>query len=171
MHEFFRYGVTTLLTFLIVCCLVRQRRYWREIHSNRPSGTLKAGYVISALTIFGAVVYAAVVGIAESKTVLMGVVPMAMLFALKITFSPVILAVILGICTFQFNANGSFPLIELWKGVTTVVTWRFPEYVRVTYAFLTFLWMIVAFFSMGSSVESLEDGLDAAAENLNLVPH
>lgn len=171
MSDVVHYAVMALLMFLIFCCVARQRRYWREIHTNRPSGTVRAGYVFASVTLAFSFIYAAIVGTDESWALLFSIVPMAILFCLKITFSPAILAFVLGSCTVQFHLHGNFPFFEIWRGVATVITWRFPEEVRIGYALLTFLWMIGALLFGGGRAESVEEGLESAADTVGVLGH
>lgn len=138
-------AVTFVLLFLICCCIVRQRRYWRELQSNRPSTSVRIGYKLATASAIIGLAVAFGVNSAEGWKIYGAVVLMLSFFCVKISFSPAILAVTIGIVLVQHELTGSVNFIDVWLGVASAVMWRFPEDVRAVYAAISFLWVISTF--------------------------
>jgi len=154
----------TLIVFLMTCCALRQRRYWRELHQNRPSRSLRVGYALAVLASLGGFAFALYANTPESWQLFTSLLMVVVFFCLKISFSPAILAATLAICLANLHFNDTVSLVDVWIGVTSVVTWRFPEEIRAIYAALSFLWVIVAFLSPASAVA--EAPAEASAEGI-----
>ena len=88
---------------------------------------------------------------------------MALVFCVKITFSPAVIGITLALCTYQLNVHNEFPLLEVWATVIRVATWRLPEEVRVVYACVSFVWILTTLLS--SSVTETGAG-DTVANDL-----
>ena len=149
------------LLFLICCCCFRQRRYWRELTQNRPTGTLKAGYGLAIITVILSLIGSALFNTPSAWQMFLSILLMTLIFCVKITFSPSVIALTLAVCTFQFYTSNSFPLFEVWTGFISVLTWRLPEEVRIAYACLSFTWALFALLFGGASPESVDGTLAA----------
>lgn len=82
---------------------------------------------------------------------------MTLVFCVKITFSPTIIAVTLAICTYQLNVNNEFPLLEVWSAIISVATWRLPEEVRMAYACISFAWVMITLLSGPAAAPAIGD--------------
>jgi hypothetical protein len=164
MDSWIKQAITGFLLFLICCCIFRQKRYWRELTTNKPSGTLRAGYALAVFTV-GTALVASLCWQTESMWQLfLSILLMTLVFCVKITFSPAVIALSLAVCTFQFYTNSSFPFFEVWTGFIGVLTWRLPEEVRVAYACLSFTWALIALLFGGAPPEAADGTL--AADNV-----
>jgi hypothetical protein len=141
--------ITGFLLILICCCFVRQRRYWRELNESRPSGSIRAGYRLAIFSVVVSLVVAVLFRGDTTWQIFIGILIMALVFCVKITFSPSIIALTLAVCTYQLNVNNEFPLLEVWSAIISVATWRLPEEVRVAYACVSFMWVMVTLLSSG----------------------
>lgn len=154
MNPILKNAILCGLLFLICCCLFRQRRYWRELRTNRPSGSVRAGYTLAVLSVAITLIIAAFVNTTSMWQVFGAVLIMGLVFCVKVTFSPSVLACVLGICTYQFYVLNEFPLWTVWSGLLSVLSWRLPEEVRVLYASLSFLWVLFSVLLPSKAVES-----------------
>lgn len=143
LSELPRYGMFFFVITLIWMCARRQRRYWRELTTNRLSGSVKAGYTISTIIMGGALGLALVCNTPEMWANFVTVVTLGFMFCLKITFSPAVMAATLGICAVQLFLNQTFPIVEVWATFISIITWRLPEEVRAYYAYLSFVWIVI----------------------------
>ncbi len=166
MHDWLRHATTGFLILLICFCIIRQRRYWREIKQNRPSGSVKCGYALACISISLAFAGALFFNSEESWRVFMSVLTMSLIFSLKITFSPAMIAITLAVCTLQFHCNGNFPLLEVWSGFVRMLTWRLPEEVRVAYATVSFAWVCLVLLFGGAATPS-SDSAELALEGIS----
>ena len=162
MNEIVKEVVICGLVLLIFCCFVRQRRYWREMQESRLSGSLKVGYRLAILTTIVALPFACFVNTQSSWQFFGSVVLMALVFCMKITFSPTIIALTLSACTFQLYTNDQFPLWQVWLSVASILTWRLPEDVRAAYASISFLWVLVTLVGGTVALPEAADGQEAA---------
>ncbi len=159
MDYFLHRSVSVILIFLICCCVVRQRRYWRELQSNRPSTSVRIGYKLATTS--------AILGLAvtfwlnnpEAWKIYGAVILMLSFFCIKISFSPTILAFTLLLTLLRHESTGSVELIDVWVGVASAVMWRFPEDVRAVYATISFIWVLSSFlrFTDAASAETPGD--------------
>lgn len=95
----------------------------------------------------------------------MSILTMALIFSLKITFSPAMLGITLAVCTLQYHAQGTFPLLEVWTAFARILTWRLPEEVRVAYATISFAWVcLVVLF--GAAVTPSSDTTEVAMDTI-----
>lgn len=94
----------------------------------------------------------------------MSVLTMSLIFSLKITFSPAMIAIALTICTLQFQAHGNFPLLEVWTAFIRILTWRLPEEIRVVYATISFAWACLILLIGGASTSISESSRMAMDE-------
>jgi hypothetical protein len=94
---------------------------------------------------------------------------MAVVFCMKVTFSPAVLACTLAVCTYQFYDSNEFPLWTVWSGFVSVMTWRLPEEVRVLYASLSFLWILfsVALPSKAATAVSTHEQVSDVIESIS----
>lgn len=153
---------------LIMCCVMRQRRYWRELQESRPSGSIKAGYQLATAAIVGTLVFALISNTDSSWQLFIGVLLVALAFCVKITFSPTVIALTLAVCIVQLHTTDEFPLLTVWGGFISALTWRLPEEFRIFYAYISFLWIFVATVS-GSHPEAAgaELPMDGVADTLS----
>jgi hypothetical protein len=142
MEDIIKYAITGFMLLLICCCFLRQRRYWREIKANRPSGSIRAGYKLAVITAVISLGFALWNNNDHYWHLFASVMLMTIVFCVKITFSPSAVAVVLAICTFQFYTQSRFPLYEVWTAFIACLSWRLPEEVRVAYASISFLWVL-----------------------------
>ncbi len=156
MHDWLRYAITGCLLLLICFCVIRQRRYWREIKQNRPSGSVKCGYALACISISLALAGALFFNTEESWKIFMSILTMSLIFSLKITFSPAMIAITLAVCTLQFQTHGDFPLLEVWTAFIRILTWRLPEEIRVVYATISFAWACLVLLIGGATAPSSE---------------
>jgi hypothetical protein len=172
MNFYLKHFIICALVGLILCCVLRQRRYWRELRVSRPSGTLRAGYKLAILSIVLALVSACWFNTANIWQLFLGIVLTAALFAVKITFSPTVIAVILGLSTLEFMRTETFPFFEVWSYFISIFAWRLPEGFRVTYATISFIWIMLTLVrasdygakptTTADVVESIGDGVGVA---------
>ena len=162
MNELVKDIVVCGLVLLICCCLVRQRRYWREMQESRLSGSLRVGYRLAILTTVAALPFACFTNTETSLELFGSVMLMVLVFCMKITFSPTIIALTLSACTFQLYTNDEFPLWQIWLSVTSMLTWRLPEDVRAAYATISFRWVLVTLVSGTAARPELAGGEEAA---------
>jgi hypothetical protein len=163
MIEYMKIAVYILIGLLLISCAKRQRRYWREMTTNRPTGSLRAGYILATITIVLGLATALLVNTPQGWQMFIGVAMLTLVFCVKITFSPVVIAVILVACGYQLYAYDRFPLFELWGGTISVLAWRLPEQFRIVYSTLSFIWVLMVFFRGGSpAISSAEDIADVA---------
>jgi hypothetical protein len=137
-----RGAVVFFLVTLIFFCVMRQRRYWRELSTNRPSGSVRAGYTLSVACVFLSFLVAVYINTPTMWQLFGSILIMGLVFCVKVTFSPTVLACTLAVCTYQFYFSNEFPLWTVWWSFIGVLTWRLPEEVRVAYASLSFLWIL-----------------------------
>jgi hypothetical protein len=170
MHDLPRYAITGFLLLLICFCVIRQRRYWREIKQNAPSASVKCGYVLACISISLALAGALVFNTDQSWRIFMSILTMALIFSLKITFSPAMIATALALCTLKFQADGSFPIFEVWTGFIRILTWRLPDELRVAYATISFAWACLTLLVGAASApdsESAQVAMDGFADPLS----
>ena len=167
MEVYFKPIISAFLLILICCCFVRQRRYWRELNESRPSGSLRAGYRLSIFSIFISLIVAVCFQNDATWQIFIGILIMALVFCVKITFSPSIIALTLAICTYQLNVNDEFPILEIWSAIISVATWRLPEEVRVAYACVSFAWVLVTLLSSPTTEAlAVDSQADAVADSI-----
>ncbi|MFO0415778.1 MAG: hypothetical protein ACK5Y6_00685 [Pseudomonadota bacterium] len=160
MSPYLKNLILVFVVGLILCCVMRQRRYWREIKTSRPSGTLRAGYQLAMIAIGAALGAALFYDTPEKWQLFLGVVITAALFCVKITFSPAVVAAALAISAAQLYLNDTFPLLEVWAAFVRVVSWRLPEEFRVAYATVSFVWTIITLvISSGSGASDQVGGI------------
>lgn len=153
---------------LIMCCVMRQRRYWRELQESRPSGSIRAGYRLAIASIFGTLVFALISNTDASWELFIGILLVALAFCVKITFSPTVLALTLAVCIVQLHTTDEFPLLTVWCGLINVLTWRLPEEFRIAYACVSFLWIFVATVTAaGSETSDADIAVDGVADTLS----
>lgn len=165
MHDYLKYAFTAFIFLLLIACAKRQRRYWREMHESKPTGSLRAGYKLAIFTLFTSLAVALYSNTVEGWELFMAILLMTAVFCVKITFSPAVVGVVLVICTYRMYVDDSFPLFEVWGGVLSVLAWRLPEEFRIVYTTLSFIWVMVIFLSGGnpaSEPSSADDITDAA---------
>jgi len=162
MNELVKDIVVCGLVLLICGCFVRQRRYWREMQESRLSGSLRVGYRLAILATVAALSFACVTNTEASWELVGSVMLMVLVFCMKITFSPTIIALTLSACTFQLYINDEFPLWQIWLSVTSMLTCRLPEDVRAAYATISFLWVLVTLVSGTAAHPDAAGGDDAA---------
>jgi len=164
MNEYLKLAFTGLIIGMIVLCIRRQLRYWRELTQNRPSGSVRAGYSIAFISIACSLVTAVYYNTPGMWNVFISVVMVAFLFCLKITFSPAAIGLTLAVCVVQLHRADNFPVMEVWAALLSIITWRLPEGVRACYAYFSFVWvlLVLLFPSQPAAVES-GDALDAVS--------
>lgn len=161
MNEYLKIFITGLILILLIACAKRQRRYWREMCENRPTGSLRAGYTLAIITIFLSLSAALYSNSTTGWEVFIGILLMTLIFCVKITFSPAVIALVLGICTYQLHTSDNFPFFEVWGAAVSVLAWRLPEEFRIFYTTLSFLWVMVVLLSGGNpEVTSADDVAD-----------
>ena len=169
MHPYLKIAATAFILILIFACFRRQRRYWREMHESKPTGSLRAGYKLAIATIFLSLPMAMYVNTPTAWNLFVSVLLMTVIFCVKITFSPAVIGLVLAICTYQLHVNDSFPFFEIWGAAVSVIAWRLPEEFRVFYTTLTFLWAIAILLGGGSS-EVQADASDSIADVTSILP-
>jgi hypothetical protein len=123
------------------------------------------GYSLAVISVFLAFVYTLQTSDEGAWQLFVGFLTMVIFFCLKITFSPGVLALILGFCTFTLVQHDEFRFFEVWSAFTSIVTWRFSEKIRAGYTALSFVWVIFAFLFPGSSgADALETGINGASD-------
>ena len=147
MNVAVKYSLMTLIVFLLTVCVLRPRRYWRELHQNKPSRSLRVGYALAVFTSMIGLAATLYTNSPESWQLFTSLLLLVIFFCLKISFSPSILAATLTICLINLQLNDTVSFVDVWIGVSSVVTWRFPEEIRALYAALSFLWVVVTFLS------------------------
>jgi hypothetical protein len=156
MNEIVRNIITCLVVLLILLCCKRQRRYWREMQTSRLSGSLKVGYSLAIFAMGVMTPLALFYNNEQMWTVFLSVLLMTVVFCAKITFSPSIIAMTLGMSLYQLHTDGGFPFWEIWSSLVSVLTWRLPEDIRAAYATLSFVWVMLSLVS-GPAVSATED--------------
>jgi len=151
---------------LLIACAKRQRRYWREMTNNRPTGSLKAGYLLAIVTIFVALAIAAVINSPVGWEVFLGILLMTLVFCVKITFSPSVVALVLIACAYQFYVYDRLPIFEIWGGAVSVLAWRLPEQFRVIYTTISFAWVLVVFLGGGNPEIGSADDIANVSDEL-----
>jgi hypothetical protein len=167
MNDTATIAVVCFLTVIIACCVRRQRRYWRELRANKPSGTLRWGYRLAALSILGALSIAMIVDSPGAWETFRGVVMLAIIFCVKITFSPAAIGLTLAACAVELLRSGAFPLFAVWTSLARVLTWRLPEEFRIVYGCVSLLWGIIILIGWGTAAEF--PGADSASEGEEMV--
>lgn len=150
MDYYFKMVASVGVLILIMCCVMRQKRYWRELQESRPSGSIRAGYRLAIASIIGTLLFALISNTETSWELFIGVLLMALAFCVKITFSPTVIAMTLAVCIVQLHTTDEFPLLTVWGGFISVLTWRLPEEFRIFYAYLSFIWVFYATVSFSS---------------------
>jgi hypothetical protein len=166
MSEIFKEIIIGVVALLVCCCLVRQRRYWREMQESRLSGSLRVGYRLAILTAFAGLPLACFANTESSWQLFASVMLMVLVFCVKITFSPTIIALTLTACAFQLYVNDEFPLWQVWFSVSSMLTWRLPDEIRAAYASISFLWVLVTLLS-GTSAHAEAGGGEEAAVGID----
>jgi len=168
MMEYLKIPVLIMVGLLLIPCIKRQRRYWREMMQNKPTGSLKAGYVLAILTMFIGLGLAVLFNTPEAWNLFMGVALLTLVFCVKITFSPAVIGLVLIACAYQFYVSDRFPLFELWAAAVSVLAWRLPEEFRVVYTAISFIWVMIVFLGGGNpEVSASADDLADVSEMLN----
>lgn len=175
MNEYVKLALAGLILILMFCCFKKQRRYWREMSTSRPTGALKAGYALAIITVGVSLPLALYANTRESWELFVSVLLMTVIFCAKITFSPAVIAGVLGICAYQLCVHERFPFLEVWGAAVSVIAWQLPEEVRGLYNTVTFIWALVILISGGSleassegDTSTAEDLIDVTGMNLNL---
>lgn len=166
MNYFGNVIIVSLLAVLILCCVKRQRRYWLELQESRPSGSLRWGYRIAIVSILGTFSLAVISDSPSAWQTFLGVASVALIFCVKITFSPIAIALTLVACSIELLENGSFPLLTVWTSLTRIITWRLPEEFRIVYSCVSLLWTIMVFVNTGgggSAAEKEDSTMDSLA--------
>lgn len=167
MEEIVKNFIGAICAILIVCCLKRQHRYWRELQENRPSGSIRAGYQISILI---TVLTLAVSLFTQSEwmwEIFISVLLLALVFCVKVTFSPSVIALTLAMCVYRMYQFDDFPLVEVWLSFTSILTWRLPEEVRAAYAYVSFLWILLATLRSSTPHETIgESAVDSLGDTI-----
>lgn len=164
MGMYTKIPVLLILGVLLFACAKRQRRYWFEMRENRPTGSLKAGYALAILTIFIALACAIFLNSPKGWEMFMGLALVALIFCVKITFSPAVIALVLVASAYEFYVSDRFPILEVWGGIVSVIAWRLPEEFRIFYSTLSFIWVVVSFLGGGNpEISSPDDIADVSA--------
>lgn len=170
MEEIVKHVIGAICAILIMCCLKRQHRYWRELQENRPSGSIRAGYRISILI---TVITLAASLFTQSEwmwEIFISVLLLALVFCVKVTFSPSVIALTLAMCVYRMYQFDDFPLVEVWVSFTSILTWRLPEEVRAAYACVSFLWILLATLSSSTSSQAVaESAADSLADTISSI--
>jgi hypothetical protein len=95
---------------------------------------------------------------------------MTVVFCVKITFSPAVIASVLAISLVHLHVDGTFPFFEIWSAAATVIAWRLPEEIRVVYATLTFVWAMTILIGGRSADAEAASSLDVV-EATDVVPY
>ncbi len=133
--------------------------------TSRPTGALKVGYALAIITVCVSLPLALYANTRESWELFVSVLLMTVIFCAKITFSPAVIAGVLGICAYQLYVHDSFPFFEVWGAAVSVVAWKLPEQVRGLYNTVTFIWALTILLSSGSPQaenSSADDLIDVA---------
>ena len=170
MTDYLKLAATGFILILIIACCKRQRRYWREMQTSRPTGSLKAGYALAIATVFLSLPIAFYSNTQTGWQLFISVLLMTVVFCVKITFSPAVIAAVLGICAFQLHAHDRFPFFEVWGAAVSVIAWRLPEEVRVVYTTLTFIWAMTILIGSGAPEGESPTALDVT-EATSVIPH
>jgi hypothetical protein len=170
MTDYLKVAATGLIIILVFACCKRQRRYWREMQTSRPTGSLKAGYALAIATVFLSLPIALYSNTPASWQLFISVLLMTVVFCVKITFSPAVIAAVLGVCAFQLHAYDRFPFFEVWGAAVSVIAWRLPEEVRTVYTTLTFLWAMTILLGGGAPQGDGSTALDIT-EATSVIPH
>lgn len=163
MSDILKIATTLFILVLMFACFKRQKRYWREMQESRPTGSLKAGYKLAILTVGLSLIAAVYSNTPAGWEVFITILLMTVVFCVKITFSPAVIALVLGICTYQLYVHDSFPFFEVWGAAISVIAWRLPEEFRIFYTTLSFIWVMIIILSGGnpdiqsSTAEDLTD--------------
>lgn len=166
MNEYLKLAITGGMILLICLCISRQRRYWRELQESRPTGSLKAGYRICIATV---VLSLGIFLFAEADTaqdLYVSILLMALIFCVKLTFSPTVVGLTLAICTFQFYQSEEFPLFEVWGSIANVFAWRLPDGLRMTYTYLSFVWVLLVLLTK-SAPTAVEAPVDELSDSVS----
>jgi hypothetical protein len=170
MTDYVKVAATVLILILIFACCKRQRRYWREMQTSRPTGSLKAGYALAIATVFLSLPIALYSNTQTSWQLFISILLMTVVFCVKITFSPAVIATVLAVCAFQLHAHDRFPFFEVWGAAVSVIAWRLPEEVRTVYTTLTFLWAMTILLGGGAHQGDGSTALDVT-EATSVIPH
>jgi hypothetical protein len=162
MNEYLKLAAIAFILILMFACFKRQRRYWTEMLTSKPTGSLKAGYKLAIATIFVALPLAAYSNTTEGWELFTSVLLMTVVFCVKITFSPAVIAAVLGVCACQLYAYDRFPFFEIWGAALSVFAWKLPEEARALYTSLTFVWALVILIGGGSSATEAATTADVA---------
>jgi hypothetical protein len=167
MNEYVKLAITGGMLILIFLCISRQRRYWRELQESRPTGSLKAGYRICIATIVLSLSLFLFTEADTAQEIYVSILLMALIFCVKLTFSPTVVGLTLTICTFQFYTTDEFPLFEVWGAIANVFAWRLPDGLRMTYTYLSFVWVLLVLLTKSAPtavavpVEDIGDSISA----------
>lgn len=169
MEDILKHAIAGVCGLLILCCLKRQHRYWRELQENRPSGSIRAGYQIAILLTMSTLAISLLTQSEWMWEIFISVLLLALVFCVKVTFSPSVVALTLATCLYRLYTFDEFPLVEIWMSFTSMLTWRLPEDIRAAYACVSFLWIVIA--TLGSShphevsgestLDSIGDGISS----------
>jgi hypothetical protein len=140
------------------------------MQTSRPTGSLKAGYILAIATVFLSLPIALYSNTHTSWQLFMSVLLMTVVFCVKITFSPTVIAAVLAVCAFQLHAYDRFPFFEVWGAAVSVIAWRLPEEVRTVYTTLTFIWAMTILLGGGAPQEDGPTALDVT-EATSVIPH
>jgi hypothetical protein len=151
MNEYIKIAIAAFILILMFACFKKQGRYWREMQTSRPTGALKAGYTVAILTVGLSLPLALYSNTPAGWELFISVLLMTVVFCAKITFSPAVIAGILGMCTYQLFVHDRFPFFEVWGAAASVLAWKLPEEVRALYATVTFIWALLVLVSGGAS--------------------
>jgi hypothetical protein len=151
MNDYSKLALAGFILILMFACFKKQRRYWREMSTSRPTGTLKAGYIVAIATVALSLPVAIYSNTSAGWELFISILLMTVVFCAKITFSPAAIAVVLGICTFQLFVNDRFPFFEVWGAAVSVIAWKLPDQVRALYTTLTFVWALIILVGGGAS--------------------
>jgi hypothetical protein len=161
MEDLLKHSVGILVLCLILCCIMRQRRYWRELRENRPSGSLRVAYTVSVATILLTLASAAVLQAEWMREIVPSILLLALVFCVKITFSPSVVAFTLAVCTYRMYQHDEFPIVEVWLSFTRILTWRLPEDVRAAYACVSFFWILISTLAASQPEASAPDAVES----------
>jgi hypothetical protein len=168
MNEYLKYAVSCFVLMLIWACIARQKRYCREVITNAPTGSMKAGYKISFFSMSFSLAIASYYNTPEMWDIFVSVVTLGFLFCLKITFSPAVIAFTLAVCTVKLNIDESFPFLEVWNGFIRVLTWRLPDGIRACYSYLSFLWVLIVLFKPSNIAATNANPLESSIDVLGI---
>jgi hypothetical protein len=91
---------------------------------------------------------------------------MTLVFCVKITFSPSVVALVLIACAYQFYVYDRLPIFEIWGGAVSVLAWRLPEQFRVIYTTISFAWVLVVFLGGGNPEIGSADDIANVSDEL-----